>query len=164
MMSLAAVAFEFVKESTMYDRILVPIDGSPTSERALAEAAGLARLCSATLRLIHVMDPLTRITGYERPDVYVREIEPAIRKAALALLAKARDSVADDRVRVETALIDSQGERVSDLILDQAKAWPADLVVIGTHGRRGVDRVLMGSDAEQVARRSPVPVLLVRLR
>ncbi|HLS57227.1 MAG TPA: universal stress protein [Zeimonas sp.] len=147
----------------MYDRILVPIDGSPTSDRALAEAAGLARLCSATLRLIHVMDPLTHITGYERPDVYVREIEPAIRKAAQELLTKARDSVADARVRVETALIDSHGERVSDLILDQAKAWPADLVVIGTHGRRGVDRVLMGSDAEQVARRSPVPVLLVRL-
>ena len=148
----------------MYDRILVPIDGSPTSERALAEAAGLARLCSATLRLLHVMDPLMHITGYERPEVFVREIEPALRKAAQDLLAKARDGVADDRVRVETALVDSVGQRVSDIILDQAAAWPADLIVIGTHGRRGVDRVLMGSDAEQVARRSPVPVLLVRLR
>ena len=56
----------------MYDRILVPIDGSPTSERALAEAAGLARLCSATLRLLHVMNPLMHITGYERPEVFVR--------------------------------------------------------------------------------------------
>ncbi|MCO5106749.1 MAG: universal stress protein [Burkholderiaceae bacterium] len=148
----------------MYDRILVPIDGSPTSERALAEAAGLARLCSATLRLLHVMDPLMHITGYERPEVFVREIEPALRKAAQDLLAKARDTVADERVKAETALVDSVGQRVSDVILDQAAAWPADLIVIGTHGRRGVDRVLMGSDAEQVARRSPVPVLLVRLR
>lgn len=148
----------------MYDRILVPIDGSPTSERALAEAAGLARLCSATLRLLHVMDPLTHITGYERPEVFVREIEPALRQAAQDLLAKARDRVADERVKVETELVDSVGQRVSDIILDQAAAWPADLIVIGTHGRRGVDRVLMGSDAEQVARRSPVPVLLVRLR
>ena len=148
----------------MYDRILVPIDGSPTSERALAEAVGLARLCSATLRLLHVMDPLMHITGYERPEVFVREIEPALRKAAQDLLAKARDGVADERVKVETALVDSVGQRVSDIILDQAAAWPADLIVIGTHGRRGVDRVLMGSDAEQVARRSPVPVLLVRLR
>ena len=148
----------------MYDRILVPIDGSPTSERALAEAAGLARLCSATLRLLHVMDPLMHITGYERPEVFVREIEPALRKAAQDLLAKARDRVADERVKVETELVDSVGQRVSDIILDQAAAWPADLIVIGTHGRRGVDRVLMGSDAEQVARRSPVPVLLVRLR
>ena len=148
----------------MYDRILVPIDGSPTSERALAEAAGLARLCAAKLRLLHVMDPLMYITGYERPDVFVREIEPALRKAAQDLLAKARDRVAGERVKVETALVDSVGQRVSDIILDQAAAWPADLIVIGTHGRRGVDRVLMGSDAEQVARRSPVPVLLVRLR
>ena len=131
----------------MYDRILVPIDGSPTSERALAEAAGLARLCSATLRLLHVMDPLVHITGYERPEVFVREIEPALRKAAQDLLAKARDSVAGERVQVETVLVDSQGQRVSDTILDQAKAWPADLIVLGTHGRRGVDRVLMGSDA-----------------
>ena len=148
----------------MYDRILVPIDGSPTSERALAEAAGLARLCSATLRLLHVMDPLTHITGYERPEVFVREIEPALRQAAQDLLAKARDRVADERVKVETELVDSVGQRVSDIILDQAAAGPADLIVIGTHGRRGVDRVLMGSDAEQVARRSPVPLLLVRLR
>ncbi|MFO1298912.1 MAG: universal stress protein [Burkholderiaceae bacterium] len=148
----------------MYDRILVPIDGSPTSARALAEAAGLARLCAATLRLLHVMDPLMHVTGYERPEVFVREIEPALRKAAQDLLAKARDGVADERVKVETALVDSVGQRVSDIILDQAAAWPADLIVIGTHGRRGVDRVLMGSDAEQVARRSPVPVLLVRLR
>lgn len=148
----------------MYDRILVPIDGSPTSERALDEAAGLARLCAATLRLLHVMDPLMHVTGYERPEVFVREIEPALRKAAQDLLAKARDRVAGERVKVETALVDSVGQRVSDIILDQAAAWPADLIVIGTHGRRGVDRVLMGSDAEQVARRSPVPVLLVRLR
>ncbi len=148
----------------MYDRILVPIDGSPTSERALAEAAGLARLCSARLRLLHVMDPLTHVTGYERPEVFVREIEPALRRSAQALLERARDGLGLEPGRVETVLADSRGERVSDIVVDQAREWPADLVVLGTHGRRGVDRVLMGSDAEQVARRSPVPVLLVRLR
>ncbi len=147
----------------MYDRILVPFDGSPTSERALAEATRLAKLCSASVRLLHVVDPLTHITGFERPDVYVSEIIPAMRRAAEDLLAKARDAVAADGVPVETALIESHTERVSDVVVDQARAWPADLIVIGTHGRRGVDRVLMGSDAEQVARRSPVPVLLVRL-
>lgn len=146
----------------MYDRILVPIDGSPTSERALAEATQLAKLCSATLRLLHVVDPLTHITGFERPDVYVREIVPAMRRAAEDLLGKARDGVVAQGVRAETALVESQGERVSDVVIDQARSWPADLIVIGTHGRRGVDRVLMGSDAEQVARRAPVPVLLVR--
>ncbi|MCL4183481.1 MAG: universal stress protein [Burkholderiaceae bacterium] len=147
----------------MYDRILVAIDGSPTSERALAEAAGLARLCAASLRLVHVIDPVAHITGFERPDLYVRDIQPAIRRAGEALLAKARDSIADHHVKVETVLVESEGERVSDAILEQARSWPADLMVLGTHGRRGVDRMLMGSDAEQVTRRSPVPVLLVRL-
>ncbi|RPH64618.1 MAG: universal stress protein [Burkholderiales bacterium] len=147
----------------MYDRILVPFDGSPTSERALAEATRLAKLCSASVRLLHVVDPLTHITGFERPDVYVSEIIPAMRRAAEDLLAKAHDAVAADGVPVETALIESHTDRVSDVVVEQARAWPADLIVIGTHGRRGVDRVLMGSDAEQVARRSPVPVLLVRL-
>jgi len=51
---------------------------------------------------------------------------------------------------------------LSDLVGDQAKAWNADLVVIGTHGRRGVNRLMLGSDAEQIVRTSPVPVLLVR--
>ena len=148
----------------MYAKILVPIDGSATSERALAEAARLARLCSATLRLLHVVDPLTHITGFERPEVYVREIVPAMRSAAEGLLAKAREGVAAAGVPVETALVESQGERVSEIVVEQARAWPADLIVIGTHGRRGVDRVLMGSDAEQIARRSPVPVLLVRMK
>ena len=74
-----------------------------------------------------------------------------------------REGVAAAGVPVETALVESQGERVSEIVVEQARAWPADLIVIGTHGRRGVDRVLMGSDAEQIARRAPVPVLLVRL-
>jgi nucleotide-binding universal stress UspA family protein len=147
----------------MYDRILVAIDGSPTSQRALAEAAGLARLCAASLRLVHVIDPVVHVTGFERPDLYVRDIQPAIRKAGEDLLAKARDSIADHHVKVETVLVESQGERVSDAVIEQARAWPADLMVLGTHGRRGVDRMLMGSDAEQVTRRAPVPVLLVRL-
>jgi nucleotide-binding universal stress UspA family protein len=147
----------------MYDRILVAVDGSPTSERALAEAAGLARLCAATLRLVHVIDPLAHITGFERPDLYLRDIQPAIRRNGEAVLEKARASVADHHVKVETVLAESEGERVSDVIIEQARAWPADLLVLGTHGRRGVDRMLMGSDAELVARRAPVPILLVRL-
>jgi nucleotide-binding universal stress UspA family protein len=63
---------------------------------------------------------------------------------------------------VETVLLESKGERASTLIVQQAEDARCDLVVLGTHGRRGVDRVLMGSDAEQVARLASVPVMLVR--
>ncbi len=147
----------------MYSRILVPTDGSATSERALSEAVRLARVCSARMRIIHVVDPLTHITGFESPHVYTSEILPAMLEAGDALLARARAAVEAESIEVETELIQSGGERVSRIVVEQAQSWGAELIVLGTHGRRGVDRVLMGSDAEQVARTSPVPVLLVRL-
>lgn len=147
----------------MYDKILVPFDGSPTSERALLEAVRLARLCAASLRLIHVVDPITHVSGFERPDTYAHQIRPALLAAGEDLLARARASIAGDRVKVETMVIENISERVSTIIVDQARAWGADLLVLGTHGRRGVERMLLGSDAEQVVRTSPVPVLLVRL-
>ena len=67
-------------------------------------------------------------------------------------------------VRPETVLVENVGGRVADEIVWQAKRWKADLIVIGTHGRRGLQRALLGSDAELVARYSPVPVLLVPAR
>jgi nucleotide-binding universal stress UspA family protein len=148
----------------MYERILVPYDGSPTSDEALAEAVQLAKLCSSRLRLIHVVDPLLYITGFEVGAVYANEILPGLLAAGEELLRKARDPIEAQGLVVESEVIQSSGERVARIIVEQAALWKADLVVIGTHGRRGVDRVLMGSDAELVARTSPVPVLLVRAK
>ena len=65
---------------------------------------------------------------------------------------------------VETTLVEARGRRVADVIVAQAKKWKADVIVIGTHGREGLARVVLGSDAELVVRESPVPVLLVRGR
>jgi nucleotide-binding universal stress UspA family protein len=148
----------------MYERILVPYDGSPTSDEALAEAVQLAKLCSSRLRLIHVVDPLLYITGFEVGAVYANEILPGLLAAGEELLRKARDPIEAQGLVVESEVIQSSGERVARIIVEQTELWNADLVVIGTHGRRGVDRVLMGSDAELVARTSPVPVLLVRAK
>ncbi|MCD6679929.1 MAG: universal stress protein [Burkholderiaceae bacterium] len=148
----------------MYERILVPYDGSPTSDEALDEALRLARLCSSRLRLIHVVDPLLYITGFEVGAVYANEILPGLLAAGEALLHKARDRIEAQGLAVESEVIQSSGERVARIIVEQAALWKADLIVLGTHGRRGVDRVLMGSDAELVARTAPVPVLLVRAR
>ena len=63
---------------------------------------------------------------------------------------------------VETELHDAMTQRVSDVVVDQARSWGAEIIVIGTHGRRGVRRALLGSDAEQIVRLAPMPVLLVR--
>ena len=146
----------------MYANIMVPIDGSATSEKALAEAARLAKLTGGRLRLLHVVVPLGHITGFEVPTLYLNDLRPAILKSAEELVAKAKASAEREGVTVETEIAESGGKRVSELIVERAQDWGADLLVLGTHGRRGIERVLVGSDAEQVVRTSPVPVLLVR--
>lgn len=148
----------------MYTVILVAIDGSPTSSNALDEAVGLARLSNARLHVVHIVDPIKHMTGFERPEVYVREILPALLREGEVVLSKARAQAEAAGVQADTALIESKGEPVWQLLVNDAKASGASLVVVGTHGRKGVNRVLMGSDAEQVARHAPVPVLLVRPR
>ncbi len=146
-----------------YHHILVAVDGSPTSEHAVAHAADLAQATGGRVRLLNVMDPIAHISGFEQPEIYSQEILPRLRKAGEALLNQARDRVAQRGVPVDTALVENLDARVAQLVVEHALAWGADLIVLGTHGRRGLARVLMGSDAEQVARTSPVPVLLVRL-
>ena len=146
-----------------YQNILVAVDGSPTSECALAHATGLARATGARIRLLNVMDPLAHVSGFERPEIYIQEVLPRLKKAGDALLQKTLERVAQQGVAVDTLLIENMSARVAQLVVEHASAWGADLIVLGTHGRRGLQRVLMGSDAEQIARTSPVPVLLVRL-
>ena len=67
-------------------------------------------------------------------------------------------------IPVQTVMLETIAGPAADLIVRQAKRWRADLIVLGTHGRRGLRRLVLGSDAEQIVRTSPVPVLLVRAR
>ena len=147
----------------MYQRILVPIDGSPTSNRGLDEAIQLARLTGASLRLIHIVDEMTFATGFETYAAYAGDVIPMMRQAGEEILALGKARVAAAGLdKVETQLLESFAVRVWELVVEQAQDWKADLIVIGTHGRRGMGRLLMGSDAEQILRMAPVPVLLVR--
>ena len=146
----------------MYSRILVPIDGSPTSDHALAEAGQLARLTGAQVRLLHIMDPVAHVSGFERPETYRQDILPLARQNAQALLDKARSQLTDAGVATEAELIESRDASVARLVVEHASQWGASVIVLGTQGRRGIERMLMGSDAEQIARHASVPVLLVR--
>ena len=65
-------------------------------------------------------------------------------------------------ITVDTQLVEAFGGRAGEHILQAAQEWPADIIVCGTHGRRGLRRIVLGSDAEYLVRRSPVPILLVR--
>jgi nucleotide-binding universal stress UspA family protein len=147
---------------SMYQRILVPVDGSPTSNTGLDEAIRLARLTGAQLRVLHVVDPMAITLGASAYGFAGADLLTALEDAGRAILQAARDRVAAAGVAVDTALAGPVGGRVCDHVVEQIRAWRADLVVLGTHGRRGVGRVLLGSDAEQVLRSATVPVLLVR--
>jgi len=141
----------------MYDRILVPVDGSPTSDHGLQEAIRIAKLTKGRLRLMHVIDELSLIyAGNQLSSM------PTLREDAARLLDNDKRIAEAEGVEAETVLKDIFKGRVHELILTEARNWPADLIVLGTHGRRGIDRLTMGSSAENILRQATVPVLLVR--
>ena len=146
----------------MYQRILVPVDGSATSDAGLAEAIKLGRLTGATLRLVHVVDLMPYGGGFDLASAYTGELVPLLLEAGQKTLDAASEQVRSAGLALETQLLEAFASRASDLILDEARSCAADLIVIGTHGRRGIGRLMLGSDAEQVLRQAPVPVLLVR--
>ncbi len=145
----------------MYKKILVPIDGSPTSKRGLTEAIRLAKHHKARVRLIHVVDVFI-VTPTLESGRYVDDIQKSFREDGRRLLDKAEALVRKHGLPVDSVMFEIVGAQAAEIIVAQAKKWRADIIVIGTHGRRGVLRLVMGSDAEQVVRTSPVPVLLVR--
>lgn len=144
----------------MYKRILVPIDGSSTSDRALQEAIKLIDTQPALLRLVHVVDDLQFLDteGY----VDYAELRELTRKIGERALAKACEVARQADITVDTSLLEANGERIARVIDAEAISWSADLIVIGTHGRSGFNHLLFGSVAEGVVRGASVPVLLVR--
>jgi nucleotide-binding universal stress UspA family protein len=149
------------KEHAMYHRILVPLDGSPTSERGLREAINLAAGQQSTLFLLHVVDDfrmLVEMTSVRSYDEMLR----GLRQYGLEVLGQAKRAAAEAGLHHEELLREVTNQRAADAIVEQAAQHACDLIVMGTHGRRGFNRIAMGSEAEQVARTSPVPVLLVR--
>ncbi|PZN32053.1 MAG: universal stress protein [Proteobacteria bacterium] len=145
----------------MYKKILVPVDGSEASKRALAEAVKLAQSQGAVLRLVHVVNPHIAVSAFDAVYDYEQLID-SFRKSGAKILEEAEASARTDGLEVQTSMVESIAGAAADGILEEAARWPADLIVMGTHGRRGVRRLVMGSDAEQVLRSAPVPVLLVR--
>lgn len=143
----------------MYQRILVPVDGSSTSKQGLDEAVKLAKLSGASLLIVHVAKELTFAGGYE---TYADDVIGMLREAGEQILSEAKAVASAGGVQGDTVLLETIGGRLCDIVGEQTKLWRADLIVIGTHGRRGIGRILIGSDAEQIVRTASVPVLLVR--
>ncbi len=147
----------------MYKHILVAVDGSSTSKLALNEAIRLASDQHATIRIVHVVDLIPTYTDLETPNQLV-QYQDALREIGQKTLSESRALVEKSAIQAEGLMhvIETAGEHVYDAIAAEATRWPADLIVIGTHGRRGVRRFILGSVAEGVVRVATKPVLLVR--
>jgi nucleotide-binding universal stress UspA family protein len=146
----------------MYSKILVPVDGSGPSSLGLAEAIKLAKMAGARLRLVHVVNEYVITDANYLPSSAYDSIVASLREAGAKALERAAATARGQGLEPETALLETIGGRVADLIIEDARQWHADLIVMGTHGRRGLRRLALGSDAEVVLRMSPVPVLFVR--
>lgn len=146
----------------MYQRILVPVDGSATAQRGLEEAIRLAKLTQGRLRVIHVIDELSFALAMDAYAGHAGDWLSVLREDGERLLAEAKAVAKAAGVEADTVLYDRRSGQVHELVTAEAAKWPADLIVLGTHGRRGVGRVVMGSSAEHILRNARVPVLLVR--
>lgn len=146
----------------MYKRIIVPIDGSPTATKALVAALQLARDAGGRVRLIHVVEELAFVDGYDMYGGQTGELLQVMREAGDKVLDAALEVAQSAGVEADKQLFDRFGERLGEVVANAARDWNADLIVLGTHGRRGIGRVLLGSGAEQIIRLAPTPVLVIR--
>ena len=145
-----------------YKKILVPVDGSPTANAGLREAVDLTKTLDASLQIVHVIDyHYLAMAGLEA-GAYIDDVMKSMTQSGRRMLKRAAELAGKGGIAATTVLLESPTGPAADAIVRQAKKWKADLIVLGTHGRRGMRRMLMGSDAEQVVRNSPVPVMLVR--
>lgn len=137
---------------------MIPVDGSATSKLGLDEALKLAQSGGARLHVVNVVDESMAVLV----TPFMPELIDALKESGTKALKDAATAAGKKRVKAQCTQHESFGRPVSHVILAAAKKWRADLLVMGTHGRRGINRLLLGSDAERVLRDAPVPVLLVR--
>jgi len=150
----------------MFERILVAVDGSAPAKRAFDLALDVAKAQEAKLYALHVIDERALgiglvASGYVAP-AYVEGLIDGLRKVGKKILVGVQRRAKASGQPMEALLIESLGGDVAHTILAQARKVKADLIVLGTHGRRGVARIVMGSDTETVVREANVPVLLAR--
>jgi nucleotide-binding universal stress UspA family protein len=141
-----------------FHKILLPYDGSSTSQRAMDMAFKLASGSPVKVRIVHSIDELAYISGYEySPDFFTMARDYG-QKILDEALTKARTAGVDAEIK----LIDLPAQRLGETVATEAREWGADLIVVGTHGRKGIGRVFLGSGAEQIIRLAPVPILVIR--
>jgi len=156
---MEAATLTAVKSPFTLQRILVPIDFSECSKKALVYARALAREHQAVLTLLYVVPPAFAAGEYGGVDY--AQLETSMKKDAEQELA--RLAAGEGRGGISTATLVRQGPP-KQIIIEVARGLPADLIVISTHGRTGLKHVLLGSVTEYVVQRAPCPLFVVRER
>ncbi len=146
----------------MYQRILVATDGTALSRKAVTAAIDMARLCSAQLVVLNVLEryQTSLYEGIAVSSQNVAGIEEKRRDVAQAIVDAAKDAAARQGVQAKGVLVYSGV--VAEAVIAAATKHKADLVVMASHGRRGIKRVLLGSETQHVLTHSTVPVLVLR--
>jgi nucleotide-binding universal stress UspA family protein len=145
---------------SLYERILCPIDGSVTSERGMREAAKIAKALGSHVRFFHAVDLQPAMLAGEGAVIVPGALE-AMRERGEQIIDSAKQFAREQGLNADVGMSEAVGQRAADAIIDEASRSKADLIVVGSHGRRGVRRMLLGSDAEMITRQSPCAVLIV---
>lgn len=141
----------------MYDIILLPTDGSPGAEAAIDHAMHVANQNNAVVHAVHVIE----ITDLGDITEDAEDLETELQKGAQELLTPILDAADNVGVEVVEAVVEG---RPHEQLVEYVNENEIDIVVMGSHGKSGLSRVLLGSTAEKVVRHSPAPVLTVRTR
>lgn len=158
----------------MYKSILVPTDGSELSGKAVKQAVGLAKTCGAVLTPLHVVPPMEEMPGPEFAQRYEASLEEGY-----VLPATLRQKIQEDfagraRTMLDAVCAEAAANGVPcgpvvvtsgaphDAILRQARESKCDLIVMASHGRKGINAILLGSETAKVLVHSDIPVLVVR--
>ena len=144
----------------MYQRILFPTDGSDITAKALKEALSLAKLCNAEIHTLAVMEPFPYSAISEMQPVPPQEFFDAQKRVALARVKVVTDAAAAAGVACQAHTVEAV--HPWEAILDHAKTQACDLLVMASHGRRGMSALLLGSETQKVLTHSLLPVLVVR--
>jgi nucleotide-binding universal stress UspA family protein len=159
--SRGAAQRRLLQEAAMYKRLFVAHDGSEPGAAALHEAIGLAKGEGAELHIVFIVyHPRT----FGHPIVNLAAVEEALQAEGRTILDHAAAQAQAAGVTASTALVAAAREPIAATLLGEAANWHADLIVMGTHGRRGLGRAVIGSVAEDLLRAATLPVLLVRVR
>lgn len=144
-----------------FKTILFAADFSESSDYAFQYAYSLAKKCDARLLIIHVINEPVDLRGFYVPHISFDKLEQEIEEGAKKMMEKFCRNYIKDFDNYETSIVPGIPY---DEIIKKALENSADLIIMGTHGRAGLDHVLFGSTAEKVVRKSPVPVMTIRIK